>query len=218
MRKVTLGAVALAVSTMIGSAASYADLFGEIWLNEPLVAENLSLFPAGLTSGRDATFTSTAFDYVVGSSGGTIGQFLNNDAATLPGGANGAIANTPLADTVFRFTGTAVAPAGTVLGINVPAGTLGIAHDDGVIVSSGINTNTGNIINAGLGTSEILSQGPLVGAQQITVLFGECCGPPSALISNIDNATIPAPEPASLAILGVALAGFGVMRRRRKTS
>ena len=35
MRKVTLGAVALAVSTMIGSAASYADLFGEIWLNEP---------------------------------------------------------------------------------------------------------------------------------------------------------------------------------------
>ena len=83
-------------------------------------------------------------------------------------------------------------------------------------MSSGIDTNTGNIINAGLATSEILSQGPLVGAQQITVLFGECCGPPSALISNIDNARFP--EPASLAILGVALAGFGVMRRRRKTS
>ena len=142
MKKLTLGAVALAASTMIGSAASYADLFGEIWLNEPLVAENLSLFPAGLTRWTRRDVHLDCVRLLRRFFRRHDGQFLNNDAAHPAGQA--AIANTPLADTVFRFTGNAVAPAGTVLGINVPAGTLGIAHDDGVIVSSGINTNTGN--------------------------------------------------------------------------
>src|SRR3954468_13562105 len=135
MKKLTLGAIALAASTMIGSAASNADLIGQLWLNEPAVAANLALFPGSLTSGIDATFTSTAFDYT-GSFTGTIGQFLNNDAATLPGGANGAIANTPLGNTVFRFTGNAVAPAGTVGGTPVPAGTAAFLHDDGIILST----------------------------------------------------------------------------------
>src|SRR4051812_20778025 len=58
MKKSTLGAIALAASTVIGSAPSHADLVGQLWLNETAVATNLALFPAGLLSGIDATFTS----------------------------------------------------------------------------------------------------------------------------------------------------------------
>src|SRR3954452_9028957 len=124
MKKLTLGAIALAASTVIGSTASHADLVGQLWLNEPAVATNLALFPTSLNSGIDATFTSTAFNYT-GSFIGTIGAFLGGDAASIvsnnPAFTAAQIAAAPLGDTVFRFTGNAIAPAGTVGGTSVPA-------------------------------------------------------------------------------------------------
>ena len=67
MKKLTLGAVALAASTMIGSAASYADLMGEVWLNQPTVAlsPTNAAVAALVTAGTQPNFKfiSTAFDY-----------------------------------------------------------------------------------------------------------------------------------------------------------
>jgi hypothetical protein len=210
MKKLTLGAIALAASTMIGSAASYADYIGFVFTGETGAATNATIaqFAAlGGASAADATFTTAGINFSVpDSDAATVSGFLASGGAACVGVGCGATL-----DNSYFFIQTAAGFLST--NTNTPISIVSITHDDGVQLQGSVN---GLTIDAPGPTATITSTGPWSAPQTIMLSYGEVLGGPAVLQATLGQT--PVPEPASLAILGAALVGFGIMRRRRKTS
>jgi PEP-CTERM motif len=186
---------------------------GEVFINQPGVAGNALLSSIPGLGTPDATFTPGPINYDSNVGGYTVGGFLNhptfsNQSAAFiaAGGASAGLNNT-----VIFLTGT--------IGLNAGNNSFVVGHDDGLqlnIDGIGLVVNTPG--PTAFTNTPFNVSAPATGNFNFELAYGECCGPPAELLLSINSVVIGngVPEPGSLAVFGSALAGFGLIRRRRK--
>ena len=136
-----------------------------------------------------AWLTSGSAFNVVENTAGTL-------ASLMDGGGQG---------TIVDFTGFVTVTTGM---------TFTVAHDDGLtLIIGGVDLGFDPGPTAPVVTTKTYT-GPS-GTFAFELVYAECCGGPAVLEVDLPFSDVPAPEPATLALVGLGLAGLGWSRRRR---
>jgi hypothetical protein len=201
-RLVLIGA---AVIGLLGPGTARANVIsGSLWAVTDVAAQEATLLNVPSTT-PDVTFTSPSTLTFSSIAGYNVADFLATGGASILTGSAAALSrilDVGDAGTLMELTGTIAVHTGE---------SFTLTHDDGITLLIG-----GIPVIAAPGpafaeTTTAIYTGP-GGDLPLTLVYGECCGPPAELVGSLADSL---PEPSSLPILLSSLVGFEVIRRRK---